>query len=76
MVKVELSIIFVLELAEAMFIIAGKSFGITRNDLYVVTARTFGFNRTGGNILQAMERACSYLIENGIVKEVDGKIVW
>jgi hypothetical protein len=63
------------ELAEAMFVITGKSFGITKNDLYVVTARVFGFNRTGGNITQSMENACLYLLENGRVKEVDGKIV-
>ncbi len=63
------------ELAEAMFIISEKSFGITRNDLYVITARTFGFNRTGINITQAMEKACIYLLENGRLKEVDGKIV-
>ena len=63
------------ELAEAMFVITEKSFGITKSDLYVVTARVFGFNRTGGNITQSMERACLYLLESGRVKEVDGKIV-
>lgn len=63
------------ELAEAMFVILGKSFGITKNDLYVVTARAFGFNRTGGNITQAMERACLYLLENKRIKEIDGKVV-
>lgn len=63
------------ELAEAMFVIAQKSFGIPKSDLYVVTARVFGFNRTGGNITQSMEKTCSYLIESGRFKEVDGKIV-
>ena len=63
------------ELAEAMFVIAKKSFGITKSDLYVVTSRVFGFNRTGGNITQSMEKTCSYLLESGRVKEVDGKIV-
>jgi very-short-patch-repair endonuclease len=63
------------ELAEAMFTIAGQSFGIARNDLYVIAARVFGFNRTGANITRAMDAACSYLLEQGIVKEVDGKIV-
>jgi hypothetical protein len=58
-----------------MFVIAGNSFGITKSDLYVVTARVFGFNRTGINITQSMEGACLYLLESGIVKEVDGKIV-
>lgn len=63
------------ELAEAMFVIAGKSFGISKRNLYVVTARTFGFNRTGGNITQALEKSYLYLLENGRVKEIDGKIV-
>jgi hypothetical protein len=63
------------ELAEAMFVIAGRSFGIAKDDLYVVTARAFGFNRTGGSIIQAMEEACMYLLESDRVKEVDGKIV-
>jgi very-short-patch-repair endonuclease len=63
------------ELAEAMFVITSKSFGITQNDLCVLTARAFGFNRTGGNITAAMEKACLYLIESDKVKEVDGKIV-
>ncbi|WP_407311770.1 DUF4011 domain-containing protein [Desulfosporosinus sp. SB140] len=63
------------ELAEAMFQIANKCFGIVRDDLYVATARTFGFNRTGGNITQAMQKACEYLIETGRVKNSDGKII-
>ncbi|KUO72199.1 MAG: hypothetical protein APF81_17045 [Desulfosporosinus sp. BRH_c37] len=63
------------ELAEAMFVIAKKSFGITKSDLYVVTARVYGFNRTGGNITQSMEKTCSYLLESGRAKEIDGKII-
>lgn len=63
------------ELAEAMFVIAEKSFGITKSDLYVATARTFGFNRTGGNITKSMEKSCLYLLESGRFKEIDGKIV-
>jgi len=63
------------ELAEAMFVIAGKSFGIKKSDLYLATARTFGFNRTGINITQSMKKSCLYLLESGRIKEVDGKIV-
>jgi|GEM_PF-246447 len=63
------------ELAEAMFVIAGKSFGIKKGDLYVATARTFGFNRTGVKINQSMENSCLYLLESGKIKEIDGKIV-
>jgi len=58
-----------------MFVIAKKSFGITKSDLYVVTARVYGFNRTGGNITQSMEKTCSYLLESGRAKEIDGKII-
>lgn len=70
-----ISYISVEELAEAMFVIVGKSFGITKNDLYTITARIFGFNRVGGNITQSLEKACLYLMESGRVKEVDKKIV-
>ncbi len=63
------------ELAEAIFVIAGKSFGIKRSDLYVVTARAFGFSRIGGNIIQSMEASCLFLLESGRLKEVDGKVV-
>lgn len=63
------------EIAEAMFVITKKSFGINKSDLFVITARVFGFNRTGGNIVQSMEKACSYLLKSGRVKEVDDKIV-
>lgn len=63
------------ELAEAMFVIVGKSFGISKSALCVLTARTFGFNRTGIHISQSMERACLYLLERGKVNEVDGKII-
>jgi hypothetical protein len=60
---------------QAMLVIAGKSFGITKSDLFVVTARVFGFSRTGGNITQSMAKACLYLLESNRIKEVDGKIV-
>ncbi|WP_059041933.1 DUF4011 domain-containing protein [Paenibacillus rubinfantis] len=63
------------EIAEAMLQIVSKSFGITSNDLYVVTARAFGFSRTGGNINHAMQQACEYLIGSGVVKDSGGKIV-
>jgi very-short-patch-repair endonuclease len=63
------------ELAEALFNIASKSFGIKNDDLFTATARVFGFNRTGGNISQAMQKACEYLIENNRAKNIDGKII-
>ncbi|MCG9969939.1 DUF4011 domain-containing protein [Pelotomaculum terephthalicicum JT] len=63
------------EIAEAMFQIASKSFGITLDGLYVATARAFGFNRTGGNINLAMQKACDFLIKTGRVKNSGGKII-
>lgn len=63
------------EIAEAMLQIVSKSIGIATNDLYWVTARAFGFSRTGANIINAMQQACDYLIETGVVKNQNGKIV-
>ena len=62
------------ELAEAMYTIANKSFGLMKDDLFLATARAFGFSRTGGNITQALTKACEYLIEQNRIKEVNGKI--
>ncbi|CAM4473564.1 DUF4011 domain-containing protein [Paenibacillus tarimensis] len=63
------------EIAEAMLQIVSKSIGITTNDLYLLTARAFGFSRTGGNINHAMQQACNYLIESGIVRNSGGKVI-
>ena len=45
----------------------------------IITARVFGFYRTGGNIIQSMEKACSYLLASGRAKErrmkIDEKII-
>ena len=64
-----------IELAEAMLCVAKKSYGIKSEDLFVKTAREFGFNRTGTNITQAFQAAYVYLKEKGKVKEVDGNKV-
>jgi predicted nucleic acid-binding Zn ribbon protein len=63
------------EIAEAMCVIADKSYGLSRSDLYVTTSRVFGFNRTGRNISAIMESACDFLIDSGKAKEVDEKII-
>ena len=63
------------EIAEAMLQIVSKSIGIATTDLYLVTARAFGFSRTGVNITNAMQQACDYLIETGVAKNQNGKIV-
>lgn len=62
------------ELAEAMFIIANKSFGIMKNDLFILTARTFGFNRTGSKINLSLENAFKLLIKTNRIIDLNEKI--
>lgn len=62
------------ELAEAMHVITSKSFGIMQDDLYVATARAFGFNRTGGNITKALQAAYEQLINGERIKNNSGKV--
>ena len=59
------------ELSKAMIIITNQSYGIKKDDLLALTARTFGFNRKGDNINQAMQAAYSYLLENKKITEID-----
>lgn len=63
------------EIAEAMYTITSRSIGILKADLFVITARVFGYNRTGALIIQALEAGCDYLIATNRVKEVDQKII-
>lgn len=62
------------ELEEAMYRIADKSFGIKQDDLFVLTARVYGFNRTGDNITLAMLLAMDKLIENKKVEIINDKV--
>ncbi len=62
------------ELALAMKTIAQHSFGITPDDLFIVTAREFGFKRTGENIICSLRKVYKYMLENNEVIEVDGKV--
>jgi hypothetical protein len=59
------------ELGEAMISKTNQSYGIKADDLLVATARAFGFNRTGGNITQAMQAAYLFLKETGRITEID-----
>jgi very-short-patch-repair endonuclease len=63
------------ELAEAMWKIASRSFGIEKDNLFVVTARVFGFNRTGGNITQNMQKALDHLVLLNKVKNTGEKVI-
>lgn len=62
------------ELGKAMKVIAKRSYGITPEDLFVTTAREFGFKRTGENIVSALRSAYDKMLNKGKVKEVDGKV--
>lgn len=62
------------ELALAMKTIVQHSFGITPNDLFIVTAREFGFKRTGENIINSLQIVYRQMIENNVFSEVDGKV--
>lgn len=62
------------ELALAMKTIARRSFGITPEDLFIVTAREFGFKRTGENIIYSLRNVYKQMLKNNEVAEVDGKV--
>ena len=62
------------ELALAMKTIAQHSFGITPDDLFIVTAREFGFKRTGEKIIYSLRKVFQQMLKNGEVTEIDGKV--
>lgn len=62
------------ELLLAMTIIVKKSFGITPDDLFIVTAREFGYKRTGENITSTLRRVYQAALVSKKLKEVDGKV--
>ena len=62
------------ELLLAMTTIVRKSFGITPDDLFVVTARELGYKRTGENITSALRRVYQAALDSKKLKEIDGKV--
>ncbi len=62
------------ELALAMITIANHSCGITSEDLFIVTAREFGFKRTSDNISTILRTVYAQMLNEGKVREVDGKV--
>lgn len=62
------------ELALAMKTIVQHSFGITPEDLFIVTAREFGFKRIGENINNSLHKAYQQMLKRNEVIEVDGKV--
>ncbi|TCW32617.1 hypothetical protein EDC21_1253 [Thermohydrogenium kirishiense] len=57
-----------------MFTIAKKAIGINKDDLFVETARVFGFNRTGGKIQEALDETLELLKTSGRVEEFENVI--
>lgn len=66
--------IHVEELASAMYRILQKMLGADRKSLADETCRVYGFARSGQNITVAMNNAINYLIDSGLIEEVEGKI--
>lgn len=62
------------ELAAAMLRVLGKCIGTTRTALIEETTRALGFHHCGTNIAKAMNEAFDRLIEEGQIREMDGKI--
>lgn len=62
------------ELLLAMTTIVRKSFGIIPDDLFVATAREFGYKRTGENITSTLRRVYQGALASKQLKEVDGKV--
>jgi very-short-patch-repair endonuclease len=63
------------ELAEAMLVIASNSYGIMKDSLFQVTAREYGFARSGERIQAALQQAYALLLKSERVKESDGKVI-
>lgn len=62
------------ELALAMKVIVTNSYGITPDDLFIVTAREFGFKRTGENITTSLQSVYKAMLKSDEITEVDGKV--
>lgn len=63
------------ELAEAMFCVVMVCVGITYESLCAETARAYGYSRSGVKISVALKTAFNQLLNNGRIKEVDGKVI-
>jgi len=63
------------EIAEAMTKILPHLVGANKEALCTITAREYGFDRMGANIIVAMNAACDLLIKQGRVEIIDGKII-
>lgn len=62
------------ELLLAMITIVQNSFGITPEDLFIVTARELGYKRTGENIMSTLRRIYKAALTSKKLKEIEGKV--
>lgn len=62
------------ELAEAMYVIIDRSFGIEKDSLFKVTAKEYGFARTTTNIVNGLEQAYKLLIKQKRISDIEGKL--
>ena len=62
------------ELLLAMITIVQNSFGITPEDLFIVTAREFGYKRKGDNINSTLHRIYNGALTSKKLKEVGGQV--
>ena len=63
------------ELAEAMMRIAEVCVGPTVDTLCTETARAYGYGRNTNKVIVAMKEAYNQLLNDGRIKEVEGKVV-
>ena len=62
------------ELALAMKTVARHSFGMTPENLFIVTARELGFKRAGEAVLAVFRRVYERMLEDKEFSETDGKV--
>lgn len=63
------------ELCAAMVRVCELRVGLTKDGLIEETARAYEFRRIGQNIKEALGRACEKMLKEGVLAEVDGRIV-
>lgn len=62
------------EIAEAIKAIVKSSFGITKDSLFNVIIKVFGFSRLGPKISKAIDESFQYLIDSSVIEEIEGKL--
>jgi hypothetical protein len=62
------------EIELAMKTIVSQSFGITPEDLFIVTTREFGYKRTSENIISSLSNVYNKILEKGDFIELEGKV--